>query len=237
MHFTNNEVLAGGNCPKPSKKWLIWRSFSSLAWKPAWVFSNPSAAQPSLPAATPHGAATDIAGAFRFSICSWRIHVITEWVWRNQNSLRFLADENLKMIGSHPIWLVQVKSLYPNLSEHKRNDFKFHFRIFIWGERPLKAAKVFQNRSEPLLSKAHCVGVIRGKTYIWPIGVISICRPGNRSRINANSEEIIKRISVRVGGCEISFVQHVSDLERIIKWFFTIRTDSDTNREMNHCPR
>jgi hypothetical protein len=72
MHFTNNEVLLGGNCRKPSKKWLIARSFSSTAWRPAWVVSNPSAAQPTLPAATPHGAATDIAGAFRFSVCSYR---------------------------------------------------------------------------------------------------------------------------------------------------------------------
>ena len=53
------------------------RLFSWTVWTFSRPFSIPLAARPSLPGATLHAAGADSAGAFRFSICSWRVYVST----------------------------------------------------------------------------------------------------------------------------------------------------------------
>ena len=88
MHFTNNLKTMWEKVRNPSLKRTIGWVASWMAWRPAWAFSNPSAAQPSLPAAAPRGAATDIAGAYRYAICSWHKNDITRQENLNQKSWR-----------------------------------------------------------------------------------------------------------------------------------------------------
>jgi hypothetical protein len=85
MHLPNNRFLGAGNRQNPFLERLNERLFSSTAWKLSQAFSIPSAALPSLPVATLHAAAADIAGAFHFSICSLQFYVSTVFTFLKQN--------------------------------------------------------------------------------------------------------------------------------------------------------
>src|ERR1700722_3051913 len=75
--LTKQSALGWFFRPKSFLKRLNEQLFSSTVWKLLRAFSIPSAALSSSPVATLRAAATDIARAFRFSICSWRFYIRT----------------------------------------------------------------------------------------------------------------------------------------------------------------
>ena len=96
MHLTNNSLLREGNGLKPSFHWRPSGSpFSLAAWKLAFAFSSPAAAQSSSPAATLPSVARNIAAACLAVVCSWRIYITAKcvksqgWIWHEIGAWKF----------------------------------------------------------------------------------------------------------------------------------------------------
>jgi hypothetical protein len=131
MHFTNNQLLREGNGLNPFFQRPSGSLFSSTVWKPAWVFSIPSAALPSLPVATLHAVATGIARAFRFSICSWRFYVIKIFYKLNQKMrcLNFYLLGTATTIQPLTKWLSVKASVFIPIALKAFNKSSPHEKI------------------------------------------------------------------------------------------------------------